>query len=124
MSISFADAERLHEAGFTDHEIAQFAAAATPSGADQPPINIDGDAWQAMIESRRDWVQGRLTEGWTMDEVENVINSYYERKPGRSVYDFLKREYKGKARVQYHATVRKRMAARIQRRMPGYGKRR
>jgi hypothetical protein len=92
--LNYDDAEKLKAAGFTDWEIDQLSQSKTPSGQDQPPIDLNDKPWIATINSRREWRDIRADEGYNDSEINNAINRYYQRDPNRSPWDFLKAEYK------------------------------
>ena len=69
MSISQDDAERLLAAGFLEFEIDELSNAKSANGMPQPPINLDGAAWQSVMDSRLDWINMLSQRGWTPDEI-------------------------------------------------------
>ena len=113
MTLSFEDAERLRLAGFIEFELEEFSTATTPSGQPQPAIDLDGEVWQRVLESRRDWTTDKIVRGWTRDEIENVIMEYYLTKEGRSPWDFLKIEYRPPEKLDYKAAIRRRAGEEI-----------
>jgi hypothetical protein len=106
LSISLGDAERLHRAGFLDAEIEEFSSAQDSLGRNQPPINLSSPVWQSVLRSRRDWTDERLRRGWTPEEIENEIKRYYRMRDTRSPWDFIKAEYRPRARVDYLSRIR------------------
>ena len=106
MTLSANDAQRLKNAGFTDYEIDLLSNAKDPEGKDQPPINIDGDAWKATIKSRSDWWDDKIAKGWNRQEIINELMNYYQRDERRTPFDFLKAEYRPRKRVDYFSIMR------------------
>lgn len=120
MSISGADADRLKQAGFLESEIQELAEAKTVKGEDQPPINLDSPAWQAVLESRREWWIDKVDRGWTEHEIVNELMNYYRRDKSRTPFDFLKAEYRPPKRVDYIEMIRKRHQGQIAGELEGY----
>ena len=120
MSISQKDAEQLRHAGFLESEIMELAEAKTMKGADQPPINLDGPAWQAVLHSRREWWLDKFDRGWTEDEITSELQNYYKRDKRRNPFDFLRAEYKSPKKADYMGIIRKRAAAQIEGELGGY----
>jgi len=92
MSLSGADAERLLAAGFMRREIEELANAKTSDGKDQPSIDLNNPTWQAAMESRRAWLDDKLTRNWTEEDIQREIMNYYERNSKRSPWDFIQAE--------------------------------
>ena len=101
----------LRDAGFLPFEIKQFGAAKTPDGKDQDLDKVINSApFAAMLESRREWWRKCLSPkaggGWgmTLKEGKELIKGHYKstkrRKKVRSVWDFLKVEYKPKDKIK------------------------
>lgn len=120
MTISSRDAERLAHAGFLRSEIEALANAKTATGADQPPINLDGPAWRAVLNSRSEWWVDKMDRGWTESEIREALGNYYRRDESRTPFDFLRAEYKPPKRVDYIEIIRKRHAAQIAGELEGY----
>ena len=108
MTISVEDAKILRESGFLESEVLRFSESKTPEGVDQPPIDISTPVWQAMLRSRREWVEDKIAKGWDKGEVTSELRAYYKRDESRSPWDFLKAEYRPAKRVDYWGIVRKR----------------
>ncbi|HEC64168.1 MAG TPA: hypothetical protein ENI23_02610 [bacterium] len=108
MTLSFEDAERLQNAGFIPYEIEEFSSAITSDGQLQPPIDLNSPVWTAVIKSRNDWLIDKITRGWSQDEIENSIMSYYAAKRERSPWDFLRAEYHPPTKIDYKSAIRRR----------------
>jgi len=120
LTLSFSDARRLKEAGFTDNEIVMFAASTLPNGSAQPRVELDSPVWRSVLESRREWVLDRINNGWDKYEIDIALNNYYRRKSDRSPFDFLKKEYYSTKNINYKAALRRRKQIEIERELPGY----
>jgi hypothetical protein len=90
----------LHMVGFTDREINQFAVATDPAGNLQPPINLGDDTWRKMIDTRQKWIADiqeshvdATGKKYTRTQIDNIINSFYDKDPQMSPFDWLKKEY-------------------------------
>ena len=114
MSLSSYDAQLLMQAGFIEKEIMDLADAVTPAGTPQPPINLDSPAWQAMIQSRMEWVADKVNQGWSEWQIREEIMAYYARSGSRSPFDFLKLSYRPSKRVDYFAALANQKARQIQ----------
>ena len=86
--------------GFTNREINAFDEAVDQSGKPQPPINLGSEDWRKVIEERQQWIQElqdshiRSTgKKFTARQVGLVIDSFYDRDPNFSPWDWLKKEY-------------------------------
>jgi len=108
LTISFEDGERLRLAGFIPTEIEAFATAVTPEGLPQPAIDLEGDVWQRVMKSRRDWVNDKIERGWEDEEITNAIMDYYRRNEERSPWDFLRVEYRPPEKIDYKEAIRRR----------------
>ena len=120
MSISQHDAIRLRQAGFLEHEIQELANAKTVDGKDQPPINLDAAAWQAVLKSRSEWWTDKVDRGWSEDEITNELSNYYKRDRKRTPFDFLRAEYKPPRKADYISIIRKRHEQEIKEELEGY----
>lgn len=120
MPISQYDADNLANAGFTPYEIQQISQATTSSGTSQTPVNTDSPIWQAVIRSRRDWVEDKIARGWNWMEIRNEIENYYRRDAKRSPFDFLRAEYKPPKRMDYIEMIRRRTQADIEENLDNY----
>lgn len=90
----------LYSMGFTQREIAAFAEAKTPAGTLQPPINLGSDVWRRIIEERQQWLQDlqdahvkAVNKRYKRREVDAIIDSFYDKDPDFSPWDWLKKEY-------------------------------
>jgi hypothetical protein len=113
LTLSFEAAEQLRAAGFLDYEIEQFATAVDPEGKPQPPVDITTPVWQRAMRSRRDWIEDKISRGWTETEIREELMNYYRRGEKRSPWDFLRVEYRSPQRIDYREAVRRRAQARI-----------
>lgn len=120
MTISQRDAERLHQAGFLVTEIEALSVAKMPDGKDQPPINLDSPAWQAVLQSRSSWRDRLVQKGWDEEGITNEIRDYYRKDDRRSPWDFLKAEYRPQKKVDYLEARRAQMAKQIEGELEGY----
>jgi hypothetical protein len=121
MTISSNDSDKLRQAGFTDWEILEIANAKTPDGKDQPPINIDGDAWKAVLKSRKEWKDDKIKRGWLDKEIENEIMNYYLKDTRRTPFDFLKAEYRPRKRIDYLTALSESKKMAIEQELKDYG---
>jgi len=121
LSISSNDAERLRAAGFLDQEIYEIASATTPDGQQQPPIDLDSQVWQNVLESRVKWIEQKLADGWNEERIREEIMAYYRRGTSRNPFDFLKAEYRPPKRVDYWEAMRRKKQAGIKNTIEGYG---
>lgn len=121
MTLSSDDSQRLRSAGFSDWEINELANARTPDGKDQPPINIDGDAWKAVLKSRKEWTDDKIRRGWLDKEIENEIMNYYLKDTRRTPFDFLKAEYRPRKRIDYLTALGESKKMAIEQELKDYG---
>lgn len=120
MPISQYDADRLSEAGFTAYEIEELSRAETGKGEPQPPIDTDKPVWQSVMNSRRDWVEDKLSRGWSWMEIRMEIENYYRKDVKRSPWDFIRAEYRPPKRMDYVEMIRRRSQAEIQEELDNY----
>lgn len=120
MTLSFDDAARLRDAGFNEWEIQQLSQAHTPTGIDQPPVDLNAPAWQRTMQSRRDWIGDKRTAGWREEDIDAEIMAYYARSPKRNPFDFLKAEYKPPLKKDFFDSVRQRARRKIKPSLAGY----
>lgn len=102
MSLSWNDAIKLSNDGFTNREINLFAEAVDPTGKPQPEANIESPLWLSVRQERRDLI-GRLQDDYftaeeeelTREMQDRIIDSFGPQDP----FDWLKKIYqpKGKA---------------------------
>ncbi len=80
----------LYKNGFLPSEIHQFDTATYVDGSLQN-LNFNAANFQAMIKSRRDWINLVRTNGiYSTGEVKQRISMYYQRKRSkRSVFNLL-----------------------------------
>lgn len=90
----------LHIAGFTDREIEAFDLARDPQGNFQPPINLSDETWRNIVEERQQWLetlqynyQESTGKRLTRQQVDRIIDSFYDRDPNFTPWDWLKKEY-------------------------------
>ena len=106
MTLSLEDGALLQAAGFTEWEIAKLAEAETIEGKTQPPVELGTSLWQRVLTSRRDWIDDKISRGWSRDEITENIADYYARSPKRNPFDFLKAEYKPRLKRDFYAEIR------------------
>lgn len=110
MALKRANAKRMREAGFLTSEIKAFSAAKTPDGKPQDTDKIcQSEPFKAMLESRREWWRNALGPksegGWglTYAQGKKAIENHYKqtkrRKKERSIWSFLKIEYKPSQKI-------------------------
>jgi len=121
MTISANDAQKLRDAGFSEWEINELSNARTPDGKDQPPINIDSPAWQAVLKSRKEWTDDKIRRGWRRKEIENEIMNYYNKDTRRTPFDFLKAEYRPRKRIDYLTALGESKKMAIEQELKEYG---
>lgn len=86
--------EVLTNAGFVPFEIAEFDDARTVSGTFQNMDAVfDSQPFQDMLTSRAEWVEARLAEGWTQEEIEQAVLELYDDLGYESPWEFLREEY-------------------------------
>lgn len=102
MTLSAYDMEVLSSAGFTEHEIEQFATAVDPQGNLQPPVDLMDGTWQTAIADRREWV-GRIMEAGDIDFTEalDLIDQFYGADPRANPWDFIKLAYVPKKKADF-----------------------
>jgi len=120
LTISIHDWELLRNAGFLEQEIQEIANAVTPDGNPQPPIDITGASWRAMMESRSKWIGERMLDGWDERQIRDNILAYYAKDARRNPFDFLKLEYRPPKRINYFEALRNRKERQIARTMGQY----
>jgi len=127
MSIGIGDAQTLKAVGFTEREIRQIANAKAPDGSVQPDINLAD--WNDAIYTRKEWIDkviqthkdatGKI---YSRQEIDNIIDSFYDREPDMTIYDWLKREYqRGKTKTGNKIDYAKERAERRTNSMYRYG---
>jgi hypothetical protein len=103
--------EELKAAGFIKEEIDEINNSRTPSNQLQDlSLVVNSAPFKAMIESRIEWWKQALSPkslggfGLTEKEGRELIKKHYapnrKRKKKRSVYDFLKIEYRSKDKIK------------------------
>jgi hypothetical protein len=104
-------AKQLKDAGFLPFEIREFSHAASPSGEPQDLNKVCNSApFFSMLESRREWWKTALAPkseggwGYTYEMGKKAIENHYKttkrRKKKRSIFDFLKVEYRPKNKIR------------------------
>lgn len=84
----------LVNAGFVPFEITEFDDARTPSGGFQNMNAVfESQPFQDMLVSRAEWVEQRLAEGWTEEEIEQAVMELYDDLGYESPWEFLREEY-------------------------------
>lgn len=110
--LSYDDILLLRDSGFTELEIERLQESAS--------INIETPAWYSVIESRQIWQGDRLAEGWSEEEIEDIIDGYYEIEETHSPWDFIKAEYQPPAKLDYQKGVQQRAQMKIKDYLPDY----
>lgn len=111
MGLKKETVKMMKDAGFLDIEIREMNNSRTPSGEFQDMnLVVNSAPFKAMVESRIEWWKKALSPktlgGWGLTEKEGreLIKNHYaptkKRKKKRSVYDFLKIEYKSKDKIK------------------------
>lgn len=93
MPLSNNDRSLLRRAGFIPWEIRKLNEAVYPDGRPQV-INLETEAWKAVIHSRYAWITDKLENGWSSKRISGAVMGYYIGKRERTPFDFLKVEYK------------------------------
>ena len=113
MPLSKLYADMLQGAGFLPEEIEEFSRAVTPKGY---PMRINAvmksDAAKKMMEERAKWWKWVMAPehegglGWSRLQAWQRLKSNYEIRRGvkKSVWDFLRMEYRGSAKRDYKLT--------------------
>jgi len=109
--------------GFSHREIAELARTTEPEGK-QPQPNLESPLWQAVLQSRLDWVRDKVQRDWSWGDITNEVNAYYDRDKQRSIYDFLRAEYRSPKKADYIAARRRRAAVQVASNLPGYYRKR
>lgn len=120
MSLSFEDAGILRSAGFTEWEIAKLAEGTRPDGTPQDPVELNKPMWLKVLKSREEWIADKIERGWSAEQIEDNISSYYARSPKRSPFDFLKAEYKPVGKRDFWAEIRHRAQNKVKASLKGY----
>ncbi len=109
----------LSMVGFTDREIQAFGNAVDPSGEPQPPINLGDDTWRKVVNERQEWI-ARIQDAHVQStgkkykraQIDNIIDSFYDKDPDFNPWDWFKREYqridKKTGRMDYVEAARQR----------------
>ena len=110
MTLSYTDTAKLRNAGFTDYEIFK----APDAFNTHETSNLGSAEWQRALRSRKEWTDDKLAKGWSRNEIENVIMSYYADDDNRTPWDFLREAYDRSfaPKAEYYPSVRARTARR------------
>ena len=121
MSFVQSDAyDTLRSDGFTDGEIVQMSQSRDKLG-NPININIDSFAYRKMRSERKQWVDMVKGYGWDSEQIQNELNRYYNRDSRRSIFDFLKAEYRPSGqRADYWNRVREEKVTIINSELEGY----
>lgn len=111
--------DRLRRAGFSESEINALNNSKDKLG-NAIPVNLDSNAYQRMISERQQWINTVKGYGWTPEQISNELNGYYDKDSRRSVFDFLKAEYRPNKRQDYWNNVRGQKKAGIDSGIEGY----
>ena len=110
--LSYDDILLLRDSGFTEREIERLQESAS--------INIETPTWHSAIESRQVWQNDRMAEGWSEEEIEAIIDGYYEIEETHSPWDFIKAEYQPPVKLDYQKGVQQRAQMKIKDYLPDY----
>ncbi len=120
MSLTPRDTRTLFRAGFTRNEIAELGSATDPLGNPQPAIDLTSPAWIAALEHRRLFTvrvqaEYRVTHKDKLmpRQVHNrIIDQWYGKGRGRTVWDWLKITYKPKKKIDFIKAAKRRAQVR------------
>jgi hypothetical protein len=106
------DKRTLRSEGWLFSEIRQLNSATTPSGKEQPRIDINSKVWLAIRRSRVRYVADLKRNGWTNDEIIMKISNYY--KSGKTdAFSWLKAEYHPARKIQdFQAAIERKIQKR------------
>lgn len=99
--------------GFSEEEAAELS---LTLGASEIVKGLKGkgreatmNPWREAMAWRMEWIAALREKGWSYEKIRKAIEEY-RRKPGRSPWDFIRKEYKPKLKVQDFGSARRRRA--------------
>ena len=106
ITLGFTEASQmLTSAGFLPSEIRKFFSAMGIVDA------LNSHPFHDMLKERRRWVNEMRKQGLTTRQIMDAIKAWYARDAGRSVFDWLRREYRPPHKVdrkEYRAAAQRR----------------